>query len=112
EQRAFLEVCWPLVEPGDSPETWATARLPPPGKKLEKRGRVPYLLGSVRDTAKMFGCPCTSARHLSWSSRHSLACWLFLLAATISASRVLPFPPSSRQPRARRSLSMTRTRTG
>ena len=49
ELRAFLEACWPLVEPGDSPATRATARLPPPGKKLEKPGMIPYLLVSVRE---------------------------------------------------------------
>jgi hypothetical protein len=27
ELRAFVEDAWPLVEPGDTPETWATTFL-------------------------------------------------------------------------------------
>jgi hypothetical protein len=27
ELRVILEACWPLVEPDDAPETWATAFL-------------------------------------------------------------------------------------
>ena len=27
ERRAFVEDAWPLVEPGDTPETWATTFL-------------------------------------------------------------------------------------
>jgi hypothetical protein len=83
----------------------------PRPKKLEKPGRVPYHLVRIRDNTKVFCCLCTSARRLTWSSRRSLACWLCLLAVTTLTSRVRHFPPSSHRPRARRCLSMIRTRT-